>query len=169
MNPVDIRLAKTQIQQVMDRLNHALGGDDADLVIDCLEGETALFDIASRLLAANEDDEGIIESLEQQICDRRIRKERAELRIERRKTALTSLMDVAHITKLPLPEATVTLRALLPRPKVTDADLLPAAFVIVSEVRKPDLDAIKTAMENGAEIPGVGMTNGGSSLSVRRK
>jgi hypothetical protein len=165
----DIKIAKNQIASVMDRLNHELGGDDEQLVIDCLEGETPLFDIARQLLDANEDDEGIIASLDQQIADRNTRKERAKLRIERRKSALISLMDIAAIKKLPLPEATVSLRTLLGRAKVIDPDLLPDAFVKVSEVRKPDMDAINTAVENGAQIPGVVKTNGSASLSVRRK
>lgn len=169
MNPVDIRLAKRDIDRVLEDLNVFLVGDDETLKLNMLEGETGLFSIASKLLAANEDDEGFIEALEQQIGDRRVRKDRAELRIERRKTALTSLMDTAQITKLPLPEATVSLRTLLPRPKVVDADLLPPVFVIETIVRKPDLEAIKTAVGNGAEIPGVVMTNGSTSLSVRRK
>jgi hypothetical protein len=165
----DIKIAKNQIASVMDRLNHELGGDDEQLVIDCLEGETPLFDIARQLLDANADDEGLIASLDQRIADINIRKDRAKLRIERRKSALISLMDIAAIKKLPLPEATVSLRTLLGRAKVIDPDLLPDAFVKVSEVRKPDMDAINTAVENGAQIPGVIKTNGSASLSVRRK
>jgi hypothetical protein len=165
----DIKIAKNQIASVMDRLNHELGGDDEQLVIDCLEGETPLFDIARQLLDANADDEGLIASIDQRIADINIRKDRAKLRIERRKSALISLMDIAAIKKLPLPEATVSLRTLLGRAKVIDPDLLPDAFVKVSEVRKPDMDAINTAVENGAQIPGVVKTNGSASLSVRRK
>jgi hypothetical protein len=165
----DIKIAKNQIASVMDRLNHELGGDDEQLVIDCLEGETPLFDIARQLLDANADDEGLIASIDQRIADINIRKDRAKLRIERRKSALISLMDIAAIKKLPLPEATVSLRTLLGRAKVIDPDLLPDAFVKVSEVRKPDMDAINTAVENGAQIPGVIKTNGSASLSVRRK
>jgi len=164
----DIKLAKRDIDRVLDDLNAFLD-DDEQLKLDMLEGETDLFSIARRLLNANEDDDGIIEALELQIGDRNVRKDRAKLRIERRKIALTSLMDSARITKLPLPEATVSLRTLPPRAKVVDADALPSAFVIVSEVRKPDLEAIKVAVERGETIPGVVMTNGGSSLTVRRK
>jgi hypothetical protein len=165
----DIRLAQRDIERVLDDLNVFLEGDDEQLKLDMFEGETDLFSIASRLLEANENDEGIIEALEQQIGARKVRKDRAELRIERRKSAISSLMDCAHITKLPLPEATVSLRTLKPRPKVVDVDALPAGFFTEQTLRKPDHDVIADAFERGEEIPGVIVTNGGSSLSVRRK
>jgi hypothetical protein len=164
----EIRVAKTDIGRIMDDLAAFLENDE-QFKLSTLEGETDLFEIASRLLGENENDEGLIEALEQQIGVREIRKGRAKLRIERRKTAIASLMDCASITKLPLPEATVSLRTLQPRPKVVEADKLPDAFVTIETIRKPDLEAIKVAVERGAEIPGVVMTNGSSSLSVRRK
>jgi hypothetical protein len=76
-------------------------------------------------------------------------------------------MDCARLTKLPLPEATVSVRTLPSRPKVFDESAVPDDLCKFS--RKPDLDAIKEAIEHGAVIPGVTITNGGASLSVRRK
>lgn len=164
-----IRIAKRDIDQVMEALNHTLGGDDPDLILDCLEGETDLFGIVRRLLDQNEHDEGNVRSLDQQIDDRKSRKDRAKHRIERRKAAIASLMDCARLTKLALPEATLSLRTLPPKPKVTDADALPDAFVTIQQVRKPDLEAIAVAIEGGASIPGAIRTNGSSSLAIRRK
>lgn len=163
-----IKVAKRDIDAVVDRLNYTLD-DDEQLKLDCLEGETSLFEIVRILLNLNEDDEGIIRALDQQIDERAIRIGRAKLRIERRKAAIASLMDCARTTKLPLPEATLSLRTLKPRPKVVDVNALPDAFVIEETIRKPDTDAIAVAIESGTEIPGVVMTNGGSSLTVRRK
>jgi len=168
MQPQSINVAKAQIGQVLDALNHFLD-DDEQLKLDMLEGETDLLSIVRRLLEENEADEGAILALESQVEQRRLRKERAKYRIERRKVAIGSLMDTAQLTKLALPEATLSLRTLKARPKVTDADALPDAFVTLSQVRKPDLEAIAAAVEQGAAIPGVTITNGGSSLTVRRK
>jgi hypothetical protein len=66
-----------------------------------------------------------------------------------------------------LPEATVSVRTLGPRPKVVDEDALPDT--LCKFVRKPDMKAIEDALERGESIPGVVMTNGGASLTVRRK
>lgn len=166
-----IRIAKTDIQRVLSSLELAPGFDpfDQQLKLDMLEGETGLHELVSRLLADNEDDEGTIASLDEQVDVRAIRIERAKARIEARKSAIASLMDCAQETSLKLPEATLSLRTLQPRPKVVDADQLPADFVNVVEVRKPNLEAIEAAVEAGQTIPGVTMTNGGSSLTVRRK
>lgn len=165
-----IKIAKIDIQRVMASLELAPGqDDDHQLKLDMLEGETELLEVVRALLNANEDDEGVILSLDGQIADRKTRKERAEARIESRKKAISALMDCAAETSLKLPEATLSLRTLQPRPKVVDEDLLPPDFVKVIEVRKPDLEAIKSAIENGCTIPGVVMTNGAASLSIRRK
>lgn len=163
----DIRIATRDIQGVLDDLNHFMD-DDEQLKLDMLEGQTGLFDIARYLLNQNEDDEGLIASLDVQIDNRKSRKDRAVNRIDRRKAALARLMDCAGIKKLPLAEATVSLRTILPKAKVADPGALPDEFVTIQIVRKPDLDLINAA-ENPASIPGVVMTNGSASLTVRRK
>jgi hypothetical protein len=48
-------------------------------------------------------------------------------------------------------------------------DALPESCVNITEVRKPDMVAIEALIERGQQIPGVTMTNGAASLSVRRK
>lgn len=167
---VAIKTAKVDIRRALAILELCPDLElDEQLKLSTLEGETELCEIVSALLAENEDDEGNIGQIKGQIETRRERIARFERRIEARKSAITSLMDTAQITKLALPEATVSLRTLGSRVKVIDVDQLPSAFVIEETIRKPDKDAIEVAMERGQSIPGVVMTNGGSSLSVRRK
>lgn len=167
---VAIRTAKVDIQRVVASLKLCPGFDDDErLTLDMLEGETELNEIVSKLLEENEADEGLIEALKAQVEVRKVRRERVEARIEARKSAIVSLMDCAQLRKLPLPEATISIRTLMPRPKVMDAEQLPDAFVILETIRKPDTEAIAVAVEQGVPIPGVAMTNGGTSLSVRRK
>lgn len=166
---VQIKLAKAQISGVLEALSHHLSEGDEDLKLDMLEGSTDLNEIVSALLAANEDDEGDIAKMDAQIDMRAARQQRLEARIEARKKAIASLMDCAAITKLPLPEATVSLRTLQPRPKVVDENAVPADLMTSKIVCKPNMEAIKEAIERGETIPGVVMTNGSASLTVRRK
>jgi hypothetical protein len=140
---------------------------DEQLKLSTLEGETELNEIASLLLAENEDDEGMIEQVKAQIVVRKERIARFQRRIETRRNAIISLMDTAMITKLPLPEATISLRTLNPSPKVADEDALPEAYKRI--ILKPDMDAIKAAFERGIPVPGVVISNGGASLAIRRK
>jgi len=163
-----INLTRNAIGQVLEGLNHFLD-EDEQLKLDMLEGETPFLEVVRALLDANEADEGTIKALDEQIEARRLRKERAKYRIERRKATIGSLMDCARLTKLALPEATLSLRTLGSRPKVTDVDALPDEFVTIHHVRKPNLEMIAAAIEPGVVIPGVTLTNGGVSLTVRRK
>jgi hypothetical protein len=170
MNPVKIRIAKTDIQRILSVLALTPGLEmDEQLKISMLEGETELFEVVRALLNENETDDGIIAALDEQVDARAIRIERAKARIEARKKAIMSLMDSAGETSLKLPEATLSLRALKARPKVVDVDQLPDEFVTIVEERKINRDAIDAAFERGQPIPGVVITNGGASLSVRRK
>jgi hypothetical protein len=163
-----IRIAKTDIQQILAVLALTPGLEvDDQLKLSMLEGETELNEIVSALLAENEDDEGTIEALKAQIEARKERKARLEARIDARKRAIMGLLDVARLTKLPLPEATLSVRTLGPRPKVFDEEAVPDD--LCRFIRKPDMDAITAAFERGQPIPGVTVTNGGASLSVRRK
>jgi hypothetical protein len=166
----EIRVAATAIRSILASLELAPGFDgDHTLKLDMLEGETEFFEVVRHLLNENEDDDGIIAALDEQIDARAIRIEKAKNRIEARKKAIASLMDCAQETTLRLPEATLSLRTLKPSPKVIDPDQLPDQFVTVETVRKPNREAIKEAFERGESIPGVVRSNGGASLSVRHK
>lgn len=171
MNYAAVKTTKIDISRALSILELCPDLEiDEQFKLSTLEGETQLMELVSELLSGNEDDEGMIAQVECQIDTRKERIARFERRVEARKSAVISLMDCARITKLPLPEATVSLRTLSPRPKVIDADQLPDEFVTIAIVRKPNTDAIKEAFEAGKPLPpGVVITNGGASLSVRRK
>lgn len=165
---VAIKLAKTDISRALSILALCPGLEvDEQLKLSTLEGETELNEIVSALLADNEDDEGTIEAVKAQIAVRRERIGRLEHRIEARRDAIISLMDCAQLTKLPLPEATLSLRTLPPSPKVADEDAVPEHLCKI--VRKPDMGLIREAVDCGESVPGVVMSNGGASLTVRRK
>jgi outer membrane protein TolC len=169
-NFVATREVKVDVQRALAILALCPGLElDEQLKLSTLEGETGLNELVSSLLAENEDDEGMVKQIKAQIDDRRQRIERFERRIETRKNAIISLMDCARLTKLPLPEATVTLRTLGPRPRIVDEEALPPEFITETIVRRPDREAIDAALERGENVPGVVMSNGGSSLTVRRK
>lgn len=167
---VAIKIAKVDIARALSILELCSGLDaDEQLKFSTLEGETELNEIVSALLAEIEDDEGTIENIKAQIKVRNERKARFENRIEARKGAIISLMGCARLTKLPLPEATVSVRTLQPRPKIVDADALPDDFLTETVVLKANMEAIEEALSHGTSIPGVAISNGGSSLTVRRK
>lgn len=143
--------------------------DDGDEVLraDMLEGETDLHAFASKLLAHNEDDEGVVNALADQIDDRKVRQERAKARIAHRRDMIKALMDIAGIDKLALPEATVSKREIAPKPIFPNINLIPDEYCRFD--RKLDREKIKDLdLSNG--LPSwAAMDNGGSSIIVRRK
>lgn len=138
--------------------------DDERLLHDSLEGLTDLHEYVGKLLSWNEDDEGVVNALAQQIDDRKVRQDRAKNRIAVRRDMIKALMDIAGIYKLALPEAMVTKRDVAPKVIVVDEALLPDSLCKIT--RKPDMAAIK-ALET--LLPGLSMDNGGTSITVRRK
>jgi hypothetical protein len=165
---VAIKCAKVDIRRALAILELCPDLElDEQLKLSTLEGETQLTEIVSILLAENEDDEGNIGQIKGQIETRRERIARFERRIDTRRNAIVSLMDTAQITKLPLPEATISLRTLGCRPKVSIEEAVPDEFC--KFVRKPDMKLIEDALERGETIPGVILTNGSASLTIRRK
>ena len=161
-----IDVAKSQIAAVALMMRDELGEDER-LYLDTLEGETDLFEIAATIIGEIEEDEGDVAKLKAQMDDRAARKSRLEHRNEVRRKALCALMEAAKVDKLPLPEATLSVRRVPPKPIVTDEAAVPDEYWKIT--RRPDLTAIKAGVESGAVIPGVSRDNGGTSLTIRRK
>lgn len=157
-------LTKIQVKAIMDNLADAFE-DDERLHIDTLEAETDLFEITKRLLDHIEVDEGDKAALAEQMDTRKVRRDRCDARIKARREAIAALMECAGLDKLPLPEATLSLRKVAPKPIVVNVDALPDGFCTFT--RKPDMAAIKAV---GLPLPdGVALDNGGTSLTIRRK
>lgn len=159
-------LTRIQVEAVANMLRGALL-DDERLYLDTLEGETDLYELTRRLLDQVEADEGVQAALNQQIADRETRKDRAGERVKANRAAVLALLNAAKLDKLVLPEATLSVRDVSPKPIVTDEAAVPDDYCKV--VRKPDMAAIRAGVEAGATLPGVSFDNGGQSLTIRRK
>lgn len=158
-------LTKIQVAAVAAMLRDELAEDER-AYLDTLEGETDLYEWVRRLLDRIEDDEGDQAKLAEQISDRTLRKNRAAERVKASRTAIQALLDCAKLDKLTLPEATVSVRDVAPKPIIVDEAAIPDEFC--RTVKKPDMALIKAGMESG-EVPGVSRDNGGITLTIRRK
>lgn len=138
--------------------------DDERLLLDMIEGETDAFELARKLLDQIEKEEGDKAALTEQMETRKVRRDRCEARIKARRDALAAIMECAGVDKLPLPEATLSLRKVGPKLVVTDAEALPDDLCTFT--RKPNLSAIRDAE---VPPPGTALDNGGVSLTIRRK
>lgn len=139
--------------------------EDEQFLSDVIEGETPVFDVLSILVRQVNESKAHAASLADYAKELGERKARIERRTESKRALITSIMDAAGISSAVLPEATLSVRAGSPRPVVDDATLLTDDLVRIE--RKPDMAAIKSAMEEGREVAGVHMSNGSASLFVR--
>lgn len=161
-----IDITKIQVAGIVTMLRDELGEEDDRLLLDTLEGETDLFELIGKLLNQIEVEEGNIAALKAQIEDRTSRKLRCEQRKESQRTAIMALMECARQEKLTLPEATVSIRTIAPKPIFPNVDLVPDAFCKFE--RKLDREKLKAV--DASDLPSwATMDNGGSSLTIRRK
>lgn len=159
-------LTKIQVGAVAAMLRDE-PAEDERLYLDTLEGETDLYELVRQLIGQIEQEEGAQAALKAQIEDRQLRQRRAEGRIKTARNGITALLECAQLDKLTLPEATIAIRQVPPKPIVTDEASVPDE--LCKFTRKPDMAAIKAEVEAGRVVSGVSFDNGGTSLTVRRK
>lgn len=145
----------------------ALASDDEALRHDMVEGETSLFEAIDAALAEIDECDVIsagCREKEAQFADRRKGRER---RAEKLRGLIEQAMLIAELPSVKLTGATVTVKSLAPKPIYEDEAAIPAEFW---KRPAPVLDraAISQAIKDGRTIPGVSMTNGTTSLQIRR-
>lgn len=145
----------------------ALRGEDADVIHDMTEGETGLMEAIDAALAEIDECDLTVEGCKAKEAEMASRRGRAEKRRETIRGLIEQAMLVAGLPNAKRPTATVSVSAVAPKPIVTDEALIPAEYW-----RQPDpvLDKSKlaAAAKDGAAIPGVEMSNGGTKLQIRR-
>lgn len=140
--------------------------DDEDLMIDMVEGETCLFELIDQVMEDDAEDDARIAAIAARQSDLRDRKARLERRQKVRRSVVQAALDTAGIRKLERAEYTASLRAVPPGVEITDPDALPDHLVRIK--READKTAIKKALGEGP-VAGARLTNGGETISIRRK
>lgn len=140
--------------------------EDEDLFIDCIEGETSLFELIDRIMEDDAEDDARILAIKSRMSDLRERSSRLANRQSVRRKIVQAALDTAGIRKLERAEYTASLRAVPQGVEVVDADALPDGLIRIK--REPDKTAIKKALADGP-VAGARLTNGGETISIRRK
>jgi len=140
---------------------------DEELRLSTLEGETDFTRIMSRLVRVRNEKLAEAEGLAGYIGELTERKARKVKGAEGVKSLMLSLMSVADIQKLPLPEATLSITKPRESVEVTDLAALPQGTF--TTVRQPDKAAIKAMIEAGDDVPGAALKTSEPGLTVRIK
>lgn len=143
--------------------------DDTDAIRDTLEGETSLHELVRAVLVSIEDDLTMVDGLTARLSDLRDRKQRFEDRIEAKRSLVEQAMRIAEIQTVETDVATVSTRTVAPSlALIADESAIPSEFW-TPQPPKLDKKALLAALKEGRDVPGATFTNGGTTISIRRK
>jgi hypothetical protein len=163
LNPQIIR---TQIEAL--KLVHPELKEDDESWQMSLESETDLHELLTNIVHKIDDAKALVIGTKDRFEELKARKERFEHRIEGLRELAFRLMQSAAVSKVELPEATLSIRN-GQQQLVGDADptLVPDAFCKIT--RALDRTAIKDELKAGREVEGFSLSNGQPSISIRVK
>lgn len=163
--PVDLKTRGREIAALAAQVR-ALAGDDDDAFVDTLEGTTDALEMVSAVLRQVREAEAFAASCRALAASYTDRARRLEEREERLRGALVSFLSEIGEQSLRLPEGTISRR---PGSRLVvgqlNPDVLPDSLVRIK--REPSLTAIKEALDAGTVLPGLSLSNGGETLSIR--
>lgn len=148
-------------------LIRALNDDDADLIHDTVEGETDLFEAVERALGEIAECEMVqagCADMKQRLSDRETR---AKNRAEKLRGLIDQAFQLAEISSHKFATATITTKRVPPKLIVTDEAAIPARFY-APQPPKLDRKALADALKSEGPQPGAEMSNGGTTIKIRR-
>lgn len=150
-------------------LIRALGGgaEDEVLIHDTIEGETDFFESVERALDEITECEIIatgIAEMQKRLSDRLTR---TKNRSEKLRGLIDQAFQMAEIKSHKFASATITMKAIPQKLIVTDESQVPARF-FKPQPPKLDRKELLDAIKSGEIIPGADMSNGGTTIQIRR-
>lgn len=152
-----------------EELIRSLGDDasDDDLLHDTIEGETDFFEAVERALDEITECEIIaagIADMQKRLSDRLTR---ANNRSEKLRGLIDQAFQMAEIKSHKFASATITMKAVPQKLIVTDESQIPTRF-FKPQPPKLDRKELLDALKNGEAVPGADMSNGGTTIQIRR-
>jgi hypothetical protein len=141
---------------------------DEETLADTVEGLTDLHEIVAAIMRSALIDEALVDGLKLRIGDMEARLERLQDRASKRRAIARDVMTDTGITKITLPDFTISIRPGTPSLVVTNEAEIPGRFF---EPREPKLNrqALLADLKQGAQIAGAALSNPQPVLSVRTK
>jgi hypothetical protein len=147
----------------------ALGNDaqDEDLAHDMVEGETDFFEAVERVLSEIDECEILqagIKDMQKRLSDRLAR---VSGRADRLRGLIDQAFQMTEIKSHKFASATITTKAVPRKLIVTDESQVPTRF-FKPQPPKLDRKELLDAIKNGEAVPGAEMSNGGTTIQIRR-
>lgn len=155
-----------QIKEIADFVR-AVDPDDDQLLADMIEAETDLDAVLDMLIEREATVTDHLTALAEREKTIRERRARFNASKDAGRQAMQRLLNATGLRKIERPEATISVTRTAPRVIEGPVASLPDDLTWIE--RKPDKKAVKDALEAGADLPGWAMSNGGETVTVRRK
>lgn len=139
--------------------------EDEDLRADTIEGETDAYRVLGKIVAIERDANSMIAAINERAKELSARKERYNRRKDAMRALLLRLLKAADLSKVSLPEATISIGKGRAGVEIINESLLPDNVVKLK--REPDKTAIKAALDAGQEVPGAALKVGNETITVR--
>ena len=145
--------------------------DDPDLLADMMEGETELHALLGWAIGKAMADKAMQAAVATRVADLAARKARFAKREKAMRGLALELLLLSGVPKVELAEATLSVTTRKPAPRVVDVEALPVALTVPQPPKARPMADIRAHIDahDGTLPPGVIMTNGSQSLTVRTK
>jgi hypothetical protein len=145
-------------------------GPDEQLIADSIEGETRFNEIVALCAREAIRRKQMAEAMKAIIQDNQKRKSDHDTACEVLRRAIAKAMPSLDISKIQLPDMTLSARISAPKPECRSVEMLPKEFQRVKIEVSADMDKISDHLADTGELPaGVVMSNGSPVLTLRTK
>ncbi|RTM07449.1 MAG: hypothetical protein EKK31_11865 [Hyphomicrobiales bacterium] len=141
--------------------------EDEALRIDTIEGETDALRIIQRALDEQREAETMVGAIRAREIDIAARRGRYERKSDAMRQLIKAVMRAAKLDKISLAEASLSLTKPRQTVGIEDLDALPQGYF--KTIRQADKTAIKSAFDQGEQIPGAILVTGDTGLMIRTK
>jgi|SRR5215472_11917694 len=162
---LDVVLMQQAITELL--LAHPELEEDEVLRADTIEGETETFTLLSKLVRLVGQAKVLELGTAAYIAELQSRKARFERRQDALRGLVLKLMNTAELTKMELPEATLSIRAGTPKVVIVDETQIPEEYCRVKI--EPDKIKIKAALITTGSVPGAMLSNAEPVLAILTK
>lgn len=142
--------------------------DDNQALLDTLDGLTDLSEVIAVFVRSADDDLALAAGCGDRIDELGTRKSRFLARAETKRRLIQAALERAGLKKVEHPEFTAFTRASAPTVIITHEDAITADYLTQKVVTGINKNKIKSDLLDGKQVPGARLSNGGTTLTIRK-
>ncbi len=160
--------AISERELLLTQLREQFPEADEQTIQDTVEGESDVNLMLEAIVRSSLDDTCMVNAINDRITVMQERRARIGFRATKKRELVQRVMERTGIEKLTPADMTVSLRASPPHVTITDETIIPEEYWL-PQAPKLDKAALKNAIKDGENVPGVLLGNISTTLSVRTK